>query len=116
MTFMERPLIFEAFNTDFLYSAGMTWHQTWADDRIYALAALLRNNTRLGGSVGDGEYVYDLRVTGLPWYDAMEQQWVHLGVDYSYRNLHLDQTRYRARPLVRNGLGFETPNILNSGT
>ena len=41
--------------------------------------------------------------------------WVHLGVDYSYRTLHLDQTRFRARPLVQSGIGFQVPNILNTG-
>ncbi len=116
LTFMERPLIFEAFNSDFLFADGFTWQQSWLDDRLYVWAALMRNNTRLGGSVGDGEYVYDLRVTGLTWYDEQAQQWVHLGADYSYRNLHLHQTRFRARPEVRNGPGFETPNILNTGT
>lgn len=116
---MERGLMFDAFNGDFNFSNGVTVQNTWLDERVYALLGFFHanNNTNRGFfAIGDGEYAYDGRVTCLPIYDEQDQLWVHLGADYSYRNPHVNQLRYRARPMVRSGTGFQTPNILNTGT
>lgn len=116
---LERGLMFDAFNGDFNFSNGVTVSNTALDGRVYALLGLFRsnNNSNRGFyAVGDGEYVYDVRLTGLPVYDEGDKTWVHLGVDYSYRNPHANQTRYRARPNVRSGPGFLTPNVLGTGT
>lgn len=116
---LERGLMFDAFNGDFNFSNGVTLQQTFLEDRVYGLLGFFHanNNTNRGFfAVGDGEYAYDGRLTCLPVYDEERQAWVHLGVDYSYRNPHQTQVRYRARPLVRSGPSFQTPNLLNTGT
>ncbi len=116
---LERGLMFDAFNGDFNFSNGITLQRTYLDDRVYSLLGFFHsnNNSNRGFyAVGDGEYAYDVRVTGLPIYEPENEVWVHLGVDYSYRNPHEEQVRYRARPMIRSGPAFLTPNILNTGT
>lgn len=116
---LERGLMFDAFNGDFNFSNGVTVQRTYFEDRAYTLFGLFQanNNSNRGFySVGDGEYAYDARFTVLPCYNEEEQRWIHLGVDYSYRNPHQQQVRYRARPMVRGGPAFLTPNLLNTGT
>ncbi len=116
---LERGLMFDAFNGDFNFSNGVTVSNTVLDERAYFLFGFFHanNNSNRGFyAVGDGEYAYDIRLTGLPVYDEDTKTWVHVGADYSYRNPHASQVRYRARPNVRSGPGFLTPNVLNTGT
>lgn len=116
---LERGLMFDAFNGDFNFSNGVTVSNNWLDGRAYGLLGFFHanNNSNRGFyAVGDGEYAYDARLTGLPVYDEDDKTWVHLGADYSYRNPHGYQLRYRARPDVRSGPSFLTPNILSTGT
>ncbi len=116
LVFLERPLLFDAFNGDFNFSNGVTVQQTWLDQRVYGCLGFFQNNNRNFSAIGDGEYAYDARLTALPFWDEEQQLWVHVGADYSYRNLHTNQVRFRDRPLVRTGSGFQVPNILNTGT
>ena len=115
---MERGLMFDAFNGDFNFSNGITISNNYLNDRAYGLLGFFHSNNSNRGfyAVGDGEYAYDVRLTGLPVYDEACKQWVHLGVDYSYRNPNQSQVRYRARPDQRSGPSFLAPNILNTGT
>lgn len=116
LTFLERPLLFDAFNNDFQYGTGFTLQRTFLDDRAYAWVGLFRVNSRLGAfDVGDGEYAYDARLTFLPVWDEKRRQWAHIGVDYSYRNLNRNQTRFRGRPLVFAGTIFQVPHIVDTG-
>jgi phosphate-selective porin OprO/OprP len=124
-TFIERPLIFDAFNGDYQWSLGITAARNWLpDDRAYTWVGVFRaNNTTqdstnfIGGfDTGDGDYVYDARVTFLPVWENDGTQWVHVGFDYSYRNLDRNMTRFRALPSERGSSGFEVPNIINTGT
>jgi len=116
---MERGLMFDAFNGDFNFSNGVTVQNTGFDDRVYGLFGFFHSNNNSNRSfyaVGDGEYAYDGRLTALPVYDEENQTWVHVGADYSHRNPHDRQLRYRARPMIRTGASYQTPNIVNSGT
>ena len=122
LTFIERPLIFDAFNDDYQYALGVTAGRNFWDDRVSTWAGAFRannpftNDNRNGGfDAGDGQYVYDARLTALPVWRDDGGEWVHVGADYSYRNLHDDVTRFRTLPQVRSGAGFEIPNILNTG-
>jgi phosphate-selective porin OprO/OprP len=122
LPFIERPLIFDAFNDDYQYALGLTASSNfWGDRASYWVGAFrntnpFTNDNRNGGfDAGDGSYVYDARLTALPvWLDDGDS-WVHVGADYSYRNLHDDVTRFRTLPQVRSGAGFEIPSILNTG-
>lgn len=117
LTFMERPLLVDAFNIDFLFTDGFTVQRTFLDERVYAYAGFFRVNTLLAGfDAGDGDYAYDTRLTCVPIWDEPGRRWLHLGADYSYRTLHLDRTRFRARPPIHGGVGFQVPNIINTGT
>ncbi|MFO0805718.1 MAG: porin [Gemmataceae bacterium] len=115
---MERGAMFEAFNGNNNFSNGVTTSRNYLDGRAYSLFGFFmqnNNNTRQISTVGDGAYVYDGRLTCLPVWDEEEKLWVHLGADYSYRNLYQDNTRYRVRPDVRVGTSFQVMNIIDSG-
>ncbi|AMV25333.1 Porin P precursor [Gemmata sp. SH-PL17] len=115
---MERGLMFDAFNGNYNFSNGITVSRTFLDDRAYALIGLFEQNSqsnRQFSTVGDGNYVYDARLTCLPVWNESEHRWVHLGVDYSYRNLNQDNVRVRARPDIRIGSGFQVPNLFDTG-
>ncbi|MCS7046625.1 MAG: OprO/OprP family phosphate-selective porin [Gemmataceae bacterium] len=115
---LERGLMFDAFNGDFNFSNGITIQRNFLDERAYALLGFFHANnfTNRGFfGMGDGEYAYDVRCTYLPIYDEDAQAWLHLGIDYSYRNPHMYQLRYRARPMVRSGPNFLTPNLITTG-
>lgn len=122
LTFIERPLIFDAFNDDYQYALGLALNENLFDERASVWLGVFRNtnpftnDNRNGGfDTGDGQYAYDARLTALPvWMDDGDY-WAHLGADYSYRNLHDDVTRFRALPQVRSGAGFEIPNLINTG-
>lgn len=122
MTFIERPMVFEAFNGDYQFTSGITAAKLFLDERLLVWTGMFRNNNVLTNGnnngafdVGDGDYAYDLRVTGLPiWLDD-GNCYVHVGGAYSYRNLHQDTTRLRAFPLVRAGSFFQVPSIINTG-
>ena len=116
---MERGVMFDAFNGNYNFSQGITVSRTYLNERAYTLFGLfMQNNSngRLYSSVGDGAYAYDGRVTFLPVWDEEEQLWIHLGLDYSYRNLYQNAVRYRARPNVRVGTSFQVPSFVDSGT
>jgi len=115
---LERGLMFEGFNGNYNFSNGITASRTYLDDRMYTLFGLFmqnNNNGRQFATVGDGLYAYDMRITGVPIRDEDEQLWVHIGFDYTYRNLNQENVRYRARPNVRVGSGFQVPNVVDSG-
>lgn len=115
---MERGLMFDPFNGNYNFSQGVTVSRTYFNDRAYTLFGLFMQNSSSGrsfSSVGDGGYVYDGRITCLPIYDEDNQHWVHVGVDYSYRNLYQDTVRYRARPDVRIGTSFQVPSVVDTG-
>jgi phosphate-selective porin OprO/OprP len=117
LTFMERPANFDAFNNDFQFSNGFTLQNTYLSERAYWWVGFFRNNTNVGAfDVGDGDYAYDVRLTFLPVWRDDGNLWVHVGADYSYRNLHQDQTRFRARPMELSGEQFQQPNVVNTGT
>jgi len=115
---MERGLMFDAFNGDFNFSNGITLQNSWCDDRVYALLGWFHSNNfsnRGFYAVGDGDYAYDARLTGLLIDEEEEKRWLHVGADYSYRVPYQSQVRYRARSMIRSGPAFLTPNILNTG-
>ena len=115
---MERGSVFEAFNSNYNFSNGVTTSRTYLNDRVYTLFGLFMQNNNFArqfSTTGNGDYVYDGRITALPVWDEEEKLWVHVGVDYSYRNLYQNNTRYRVRPNVRIGTSFQVVNLIDSG-
>jgi phosphate-selective porin OprO and OprP len=70
LNFMERSYLFDfsqptAFNNGF--TPGISLFRTWANDRIFTAAGAYKNDSNvLGFGVGDGQYAFTGRVTGLP--------------------------------------------------
>lgn len=122
LTFVEQPSVFEAFNDDYSYSLGVSVSNTYLDERAYYWFGFFRSNNPFSNDnrsgafdVGDGRYSYDTRLTFLPVWQDDGNCWAHVGADYSYRVLENDLTRFRAFPLVRTGLGFDQPSLINTG-
>ncbi len=122
--FMERPLIFTAFNNDFQFDDGIVLYRNYLCDRLYSWVGIFRpndfnSNDDLNGgfSQGNGKYAYDARLTALPVWRDNGREWLLLGAAYSFRELPFSQTRFRASPEVQSAPGgFQVPNILNTGT
>lgn len=121
--FMERSLMFTAFNNDFLFDNGIVLYRNFLNDRMYAWLGIFRpsdpnsNDDSSGGfSLGDGKYAYDARVTFLPVWLDNGYRWLMVGGAYSCRGLEFDQARFRANPEVQSAPGgFLVPNIINTG-
>jgi len=115
---LERGLLFEAFNSNTNFSNGITVANNYLNGRAYSLFGFFQQNSlsnRQFSTIGDGNYVYDARLTCLPLWDEDEELWGHVGFDYSYRNLSQNFVRLRGRPNVRIGSGFQVPNLVDSG-
>ena len=101
ITFQERSL------TDAFVLArevGAMFNNELFDGRMTWALAVTRpeddfGDTVLEGSFG-GDYNVTLRLTGLPWM-AADNQLVHVGFAYSFRNPPNNEIRYRARPEAR---------------
>ncbi|MBA4191237.1 MAG: hypothetical protein C0467_24920 [Planctomycetaceae bacterium] len=116
---LERGLLFEAFNGNTNFSNGITVANNYLNGRAYSLFGFFQQNSnsnRQFSTLGDGNYVYDARLTCLPLWNEEEELWGHVGFDYSYRNLSQNNVRLRARPNLRIGSGFQVPFIVDSGT
>ncbi len=116
---MERGLLFEVFNGNTNFSNGITIANNYLNDRAYSLFGFFQQNSfdnRQFSTLGDGNYVYDARLTCLPLWNEQEEVWGHVGFDYSYRNLSQNNVRMRGRPDIRIGSGFQVPFIIDSGT
>ncbi|MCE9563706.1 MAG: hypothetical protein K8U57_16820 [Planctomycetes bacterium] len=116
---MERGLMFDAFNGNTNFSNGITIANNYLNGRAYSLFGFFEQNSfdnRQFSTLGDGNYVYDARVTCLPFWNEEQEVWGHVGFDYSYRNLAQNNVRLRARPDIRIGSGFQVPNVVDSGT
>jgi phosphate-selective porin OprO/OprP len=106
LSFMERSLMFDAFvgSIDNGFQPGFMLFNWAKNERVTWQASMTHNTTTgFGFNVGDGEFNYAVRMTGLPVYADEGRQLVHLGMSYSHRSLDDRQERYRARVLTRNG-------------
>lgn len=80
LTFIERSVADGPFVER--WNPGITWSQTWWDDRLTLTAGWFRveqQSDEIGSDIGDGDYAYALRVTGLPLYREEGRYLVHLG-------------------------------------
>lgn len=103
ITFMERalPSLFAPAR-----NAGIMIGNDVLDSRLTWALGVFRDTNDYGMGIGDGDYAWTARVTGLPWYKDEGRRLLHLGLAYSMRNtdgtvrlrqrpeIHLSQFRY----------------------
>jgi len=106
LDFLERSLIGDAYivGLDNGFQPGFVVYNSWCDDRIRVASSITKNNENIFGfNVGDGEWNYVLRVTGLPVYEHEGRCLVHVGGSVCHKDLDQDQYRFRSRTTLRNG-------------
>ncbi|MBY0525270.1 MAG: hypothetical protein K2R98_17820 [Gemmataceae bacterium] len=106
LDFMERSLAFDAYveDQDNGFTQGFQLFNWLPNERAtWAVGAFKTTRSILGWNVGDGEWGVCGRVTALPYYSNDGRCLVHLGLGARYRDPDEETTRFRSRPLLRNG-------------
>ena len=128
--FMERPLVFDAYEDGFQFSNGISMMNTYFDKHVNFWMAFFRTGTRTGAfGVGDGRYAFDQRLCYFPILDKENQRWFVVSAAGSIRTLPyttqilpggattlMPNTRFFTRPTVRAGGGFQVPRIISTPT
>lgn len=128
--FMERPLVFDAYEDGFQFSNGISMMNTYFDKRVNFWMAFFRTGTRTGAfGVGDGRYAFDQRLCYFPILDQENQRWFVVSAAGSVRTLPyttqilpggsttlMPNTRFFTRPTVRAGGGFQVPRVISTPT
>ncbi len=93
LTFLERslPNVFVPSR-----NTGIGFLNSVADDRLTYSAGFFRETDGFGDSQNQA-WGSSARVTGLPWY-AGEDQFLHLGVDFTYRDTDSSAIKFDVRP------------------
>jgi len=102
ITFLERALPNEIVPAR---STGLQLANAVLDERMTWAAGVFRDSDDFGDRVGDGEFNFTGRLTGLPWF-ADDHHLVHLGGAYSFRNPNDGEARFRARPEIHTAPRF----------
>ena len=128
--FMERPLVFDAFEDGNQFNNGATLSKSYLDKKLQIWTGLFRTGTRTGAfGVGGGRTAFDQRISYFPILNLEEQQWWVLQAHGTERSLPIVSTTdgktqfFKApqvqifnRPLVRTGSGFQVPRIISTPT
>lgn len=128
LSFMERPLVFDAFEDGFQFSNGFTVANNYFDKHLNLWLGFFRTGTRTGAfGVGPGRYAFDQRLCYFPLLDQDNQRWVLVSASGSIRTLPdtnqilpggstvpMPNTRFFNRPTVRAGGGFQIPRIIST--
>ena len=129
-TFMERPLVFDAFEDAFQFSNGVSLTNTYFDKHVNFWMGFFRTGTRTGAfGVGDGRYAFDQRLCYFPILDQENQRWFLVSAAGSIRTIPyttqilpnggtalMPNTRFFNRPTIRAGGGFQVPRIISTPT
>ena len=97
ITFMERSLTSALVPSR---NSGLMFHKSELGDRMTWALGVFKDTDDVGDRIGDGEYDFTARLTGLPWYEDKGRKLLHLGAAYSHRNPNDDKVRFRERPEV----------------
>lgn len=130
LSFMERPLVFDAFEDGFQFSNGITLANNYFDKHLNLWLGFFRTGTRTGAfGVGPGRYAFDQRLCYFPVLDQENQRWVLVSASGSIRalpdttqvlpggsNVQMPNIRFFNRPTVRAGGGFQIPRIISTPT
>jgi len=94
ITFMERSLA-NAFVPS--RHTGIMVHNRALKERVSWALGAFKDTNDFGAAVGDENYAFTGRLTGLPWYGEEGQRLLHLGFAFSRRN-NSSTLRFRERP------------------
>lgn len=106
LNFLERSPGFDAFygrfTNGFVPGAMLfNWNES---ERMTGWVGVFKNGSNPAGfGVGDGEWNFETRLTGLPIYEAEGRRLVHLGGSFSYRDPDNGRVRFVSRGNIRSG-------------
>ncbi len=106
LDFLERSYQYDAFieNGANGFTPGLQLFDAVFDDRATWALGLFKNTRGIfGWNIGDGEWGVAGRLSWLPLYRDNGRYLVHLGLGSWFSDLDDDVSRWRARPLLRNG-------------
>jgi len=105
-TFMERSLV-----NPFVPArqTGLMLHKRELKERVSWAVGVFKNSDDFGTAIGDENYAFTGRVTGLPWYENDGDRLLHLGFAYSRRNI-ASTLNFRERPEAH-----LAPNFVDTG-
>jgi phosphate-selective porin OprO/OprP len=116
LPFLERADNQDAFYAPFDagFSLGLT-ARNWAEsERLTWQYGIYRPEVDVF-AVALNKYSVGGRVTALPWYEDGGRRLLHLGLGTWDGEVVQDQSRARARPVLRNGPGFAVPVLVDTG-
>jgi len=116
LPFMERSYNMDAFYGPFDegFTTGIMSINSLESGRITWRYGLFRPlNDTFGIAIGNWEVAG--RVTALPIYEDDGRRLVHVGLGALYGDLIDDESRVRARPVLRNGPGYAVPLMVDTG-
>lgn len=99
-TFMERSLLFQAFDPFRHIGAGF-YNSSEDESTTWQFTAFRTRNDQFGGDIGDGGgWSSAGRITHLPWYEKNGDRldYLHLGVAYWFGNPSNNKFRYSTIP------------------
>jgi phosphate-selective porin OprO/OprP len=100
-----------------LHSPGVMILNTSPNQRVtWAVGVFHSQNDNFGFGIGDGEYDYTGRITGLAWYEDNGEHLLHLGFGATHRHLSADQIDLHGRPSVRTMPTSLLPSLAETGT
>jgi phosphate-selective porin OprO/OprP len=117
LPFLERADNMDAFYGPFDngFALGVS-ARSWAEsERMTWQYGIYRPSINVFG-VSLNKYSAGGRVTWLPWYEAGDEQLVHLGLGSWFGELVQNELRVRARPEPRNAPGYAVPVLVDTGT
>jgi len=113
--FMERPYIFDGYESDFGFGSGISFNRTYLDEQITSWVGFFWNGTRNQSfTVGNG-YTASGRLTWMPIYDEQNNRWLNFGAAGSISAIQASGASITVRPLIRTGQSSQIPNLIDSG-
>ena len=113
--FMERPYIFDGYESDYAFGSGVSFNRTYFDDQFTSWFGLFWNGTRSQSfTVGNG-YTASGRLTWMPLYDEQANHWLNFGVSGCVSSIQSSGAAVTVRPLLRTGQSSQIPNLIDTG-
>lgn len=112
LPFLERPYIFDAFEDDFQFADGITMNRNLFDQHMSVWAGFFKTETRTGAFGTGNGYQGTGRLTWMPIINDEAGEWLNFSLAASHSAVDKNGEQLTVRPLFRQGVSFQVPNLL----